>query len=141
MVVRVSKVVKFRIWHLGVMWDVKEIDYDIEVYMLRKVTDKGTKKGDVVALSFKELEETPESRLLRSLNMYDRYGTEIYEYDILTDEGDDGDDFWNYGVVELDRDEYSYCIDWYTSEVCTGVGEIRFYSVAGNYFENKDLLG
>ena len=109
--------------------------------MLRKVADKGTKKGDIVALSFKELEETPESRLLRSLNLYDRYGTEIYEYDILTDEGDDGDDFWNYGVVELDRDEYSYCIDWSTSAVCTGVGEIRYYSVAGNYFENKDLLG
>ena len=108
MAVKVSKVVKFRIWHLGVMWDVKEIDYDIEVYILRKVADKGTKKGDVVALSFKELEETPESRLLRSLNLYDRYGTEIYEYDIMTDEGDDGDDFWNYGVVELDRDEYSY---------------------------------
>lgn len=141
MVVKVSKVVKFRIWHLGVMWDVKEIDYDIEVYMLRKVVDKGTKKGDIAALSFKELEETPESRLLRSLNLYDRYGTEIYEYDILTDEGDDGDDFWNYGVVELDRDEYSYCIDWATSAVCTGVGEIRYYAVAGNYFENKDLLG
>ena len=59
----------------------------------------------------------------------------------MTDEGDDGDDFWNYGVVELDRDEYSYCIDWYTSEVCTGVGEIRDYAIAGNYFENKDLLG
>lgn len=141
MAVKVSKVVKFRIWHLGEMWDVKEIDYDIEVYMLRKVVDKGTKKGDIVALSFKELEETPESRLLRSLNLYDRYGTEIYEYDILTDEGDDGDDFWNYGVVVLDRDEYSYCIDWYTSEVCTGVGEIRDYAIAGNYFENKDLLG
>lgn len=81
-----------------------------------------------------------DSTLGQCLGLKDKYGEEIYEGDILTDEGDFGNDCWEYGVVIFDYDEYAYYIDWTGENVSESLLNCSEYSIAGNIYKNKDLL-
>lgn len=78
--------------------------------------------------------------LMQSTGLKDKNGVEIFEGDILTDEGSFGFDFWDYGEVVFDKDEYTYLIEWKSENVCESITNCGDYSIASNIYENKELV-
>ena len=78
--------------------------------------------------------------LMQSTGLVDENGEEIFEGDILTDEGSFENDGWDYATIEFDETDYTYYLDWKNEEICQSITECKNYSVAGNIYENKDLL-
>ena len=81
-----------------------------------------------------------EVEFMENTGLKDKHGDYVYVGDILTDEGILGDDSFDYGEVEKDIDE-GYYISWRYNEFCESLYECSAYSVVGNIYENKDLLG
>lgn len=80
-----------------------------------------------------------EVEFLENTGLKDKYGDYVYVGSILTDEGVLEDDYWDYGTVEKDIDD-GYCISWENNEFSESLYECSTYSVAGNIYENKELV-
>lgn len=83
---------------------------------------------------------TNDITLMKSIGLKDKYGNEIYEGDILTDEGDFENDYWDYAEICFDKDDYTYCIVWKDEGVVESITNCGDYSIAGNIYEDKELL-
>lgn len=90
--------------------------------------------GSAFSMKFKDVE------FMQSTGLFDKDGKEIFEGDILTDEGSFENDCWDYATIEFDETDYTYYLHWKNEEVCENITECKKYVVAGNIFENKDLL-
>jgi uncharacterized phage protein (TIGR01671 family) len=82
---------------------------------------------------------TNDISLMQSLGLKDQNGNEIYEGDILTDEGGFEGDSWDYGTIKFDKDEYTFYIDWKNEGILESITNCEDYSIAGNIYENKEL--
>ena len=91
-------------------------------------------RGKTAIYSFDEVE------FMENTGMKDKHGNYVYVGSILTDEGELGEDEWIYGIVTKDIDEGCY-ISWKLIEFSESLYECSTYSVVGNIYENKDLLG
>ena len=81
-----------------------------------------------------------EVEFLENTGFKDNNGKYIYVGSILTDEGVLGDDYWDYATIEKDIND-GYCISWENNEFSESLYECSAYSVVGNIYENKELLG
>lgn len=81
-----------------------------------------------------------EVEFMENTEMKDKHGDYVYVGSILTDEGELGEDEWIYGIVTKDIDEGCY-ISWKLIEFSESLYECSAYSVVGNIYENKELLG
>lgn len=123
---------KFRVWD-------KSTDY--MDYRVRVTTTNDYMKVEVLdAFSdWRELEKG-QYELMQSIGLVDENGEEIFEGDILTDEGSFENDGWDYATIEFDRTDYTYYLSWENEGICQSITECENYAVAGNIYENKDLL-
>ncbi|MFL8968912.1 YopX family protein [Helcococcus kunzii] len=78
-----------------------------------------------------------EIKLMQSTGLFDKNGVEIFEGDILTDEGSFENDGWDYATIEFDETDY---LTWKNEGTCQSITECENYSVAGNIYENPELL-
>ena len=85
---------------------------------------------------WRELEEE-QYELMQSTGLFDKNGVEIFEGDILTDEGSFENDGWDYATIEFDETDY---LTWKNEGTCQSITECENYSVAGNIYENPELL-
>lgn len=111
------------------VFDAKEIHFDIDVVAI----DDGV-NFDYCELDFDEVE------FMENTGLKDKYGNYVYVGSILTDEGVLGDDYWDYATIEKDIND-GYCISWENNEFSESLYECSAYSVVGNIYENKELLG
>ena len=119
--------------------DVLEIDFKNKMATLDIATNKVYPE---FSFWWKET-ELPFSQviIMQSTGLFDKYGVEIYEGDILTDEGNFENDYWDYATIEFDKTDYAYYIHWKREEVCENITDCYKYTVTGNIYENKELLG
>lgn len=122
---------KFRVWDKSVNFmddrvRITTVGNDVKVEVLDAFTQ------------WRKLEEN-QYELMQSLNLKDKNGNEVYEGDILTDEGSFEGDSWDYGTVKFDKDEYTFYIDWKNEEILESITNCEDYSIAGNIYENKEL--
>lgn len=120
------------------VWDKREKRMN---YNVRVTTTDDYKKVEAVNdyHIWKELYKG-QYELMQSTGLVDENGEEIFEGDILTDEGSFENDGWDYATIEFDETDYTYYLDWENEEICQSITECKNYSVAGNIYENKDLL-
>lgn len=120
------------------VWDKREKRMN---YNVRVTTTDDYKKVEAVNdyHIWKELYKG-QYELMQSTGLVDENGEEIFEGDILTDEGSFENDGWDYATIEFDETDYTYYLDWKNEEICKSITECKNYSVAGNIYENKDLL-
>lgn len=81
-----------------------------------------------------------EIEFMENTGFKDNHGDYVYVGSILTDEGVLGDDYWDYATIEKDIND-GYCISWENNEFSESLYECSAYSVVGNIYENKELLG
>ena len=123
---------KFRVWDKSINY----MDYRVRV----TTTDDYIKVEVLDAFSdWRELEDG-QYELMQSTGLLDENGEEIFEGDILTDEGSFENDSWDYATIEFDKTDYTYYLSWKNEGICQSITECENYSVAGNIYENKDLL-
>lgn len=113
------------------VYDVKYIDFDNET--LELLTEQ---QFDFYAHVY----DFDEVEFMENTGLKDKYGDCVYVGSILTDEGVLGDDYWDYATIEKDIDD-GYCISWENNEFSESLYECSAYSVVGNIYENKELLG
>ena len=120
------------------VWDKREKRMN---YNVRVTTTDDYKKVEAVNdyHIWKELYKG-QYELMQSTGLVDENGEEIFEGDILTDEGSFENDGWDYATIEFDETDYTYYLDWKNEEICQSITECKNYSVVGNIYENKDLL-
>lgn len=120
------------------VWDKREKRMN---YNVRVTTTDDYKKVEAVNdyHIWKELYKG-QYELMQSTGLVDENGEEIFEGDILTDEGSFENDSWDYATIEFDETDYTYYLSWKNEEICQSITECKNYSVAGNIYENKDLL-
>lgn len=120
------------------VWDKREKRMN---YNVRVTTTDDYKKVEAVNdyHIWKELYKG-QYELMQSTGLFDENGEEIFEGDILTDEGSFENDGWDYATIEFDETDYTYYLDWKNEEICQSITECKNYSVVGNIYENKDLL-
>lgn len=83
---------------------------------------------------------TNDITLMKSIGLKDKYGNEIYEGDILTDEGSFENDCWDYANIEFDKEDYTYYISWIIEGVLEPITACSDYAIAGNEYEIRKLL-
>lgn len=83
---------------------------------------------------------TNDISLMQSTGLKDKYGNEIYEGDVLTDEGSFENECWDYGNIEFDKEDYTYYISWTIEGVLEPITACSDYAIAGNIYEYKELL-
>nr|DAJ31561.1 MAG TPA: YopX protein [Caudoviricetes sp.] len=113
------------------VYDVKYIDFDNET--LELLTEQ---QFDFYAHVY----DFDEVEFMENTGLKDKHGDYVYVGSILTDEGELGEDEWIYGIVTKDIDEGCY-ISWGLIEFSESLYECSAYSVVGNIYENKELLG
>lgn len=123
---------KFRVWDSST----SRMNYGVRV----ATTDDYTKVEVLDSFSdWRELEEG-QYELMRSIGLTDSNGKEIFEGDILTDEGSFESDCWDYADIEFDEGDYTYYLSWRNEEIYQNITECENYSIAGNIYENEGLL-
>lgn len=120
------------------VWDKREKRMN---YNVRVTTTDDYKKVEAVNdyHIWKELYKG-QYELMQSTGLVDENGEEIFEGDILTDEGSFENDGWDYATIEFDETDYMYYLSWENEGICQNITECENYAVAGNIYENKDLL-
>lgn len=120
------------------VWDKREKRMN---YNVRVTTTDDYKKVEAVNdyYIWKELYKG-QYELMQSTGLVDENGEEIFEGDILTDEGSFENDSWDYATIEFDETDYTYYLSWKNEGICQSIMECENYSIAGNIYENKDLL-
>lgn len=118
--------------------DVLEIDFKNKTAILDLTTNKVYPETSYwwkeIKLAFSQVV------IMQSTGLFDKYGKEIFEGDILTDEGSFENDYWDYATIEFDEIDYTYYLHWKNEEMCENITECKKYVVAGNIYENKELL-
>ena len=80
-----------------------------------------------------------EVEFMENTGLKDKHGDYVYVGSILTDEGEQGEDEWIYGIVTKDIDDGCY-ISWELIEFSETLYRCSAYSVVGNIYENKELV-
>lgn len=118
--------------------DVLEVDFKNKTAILDLTTNKVYPETSYwwkeIKLAFSQVV------IMQSTGLKDKYGVEIFEGDILTDEGSFENDYWDYATIEFDEIDYTYYLHWKNEEMCENITECKKYVVAGNIYENKELL-
>ena len=73
---------------------------------------------------------TNDISLMKSIDLKDKYGNEIYEGDILTDEGVFENDYWDYSRICFDKDCYTYRIVWKDEGIIESITNCSDYAIA-----------
>lgn len=121
---------KFRAWDKAnkEMLKIEVLDFFFkEIRVLKN-------NGSRFSMKFEDVE------IMQSTGLKDKNGVEIFEGDILTDEGMFGGDCWDYATIKFDKTDYTYYLNWENEQICESITESESYTVAGNVYENKELL-
>lgn len=78
--------------------------------------------------------------IMSSTGFKDKNGTEIFIGDILTDEGEFEEDSWDYGEVIFDKENFDCFVKWSNAGFKESIVEGHNYIIAGNIYENKELI-
>lgn len=125
---------KFRAWDKKAkkMYPVDGLNLNPELKEPYVIVPQGERKFKTLPLSAVEV--------MQSLGLKDKYGREIFEGDILTDEGFFENDGRDYATIEFDKSDYYYWINWIYEDFGEPVTGCEKYAVAGNIYEDEELL-
>ena len=119
-----------------------------------KATKEMHEADDIVSLNFEEKQICVQTIFFGQLSYYDfddivsiqstglkdKNGKEIFEGDILSDEGSEVEDEWVY-VSVINKDGMYYCLENEIHGVSGALIDfVPYYSVVGNIYENPELL-
>ncbi len=119
-----------------------------------KATKEMHEADDIVSLNFEEKQICVQTIFFGQLSYYDfddivsiqstglkdKNGKEIFEGDILSDEGSELEDEWVY-VSVINKDGMYYCLENEIHGVSGALIDfVPYYSVVGNIYENPELL-